>query len=81
MKTTVEIPDELLMAAKKRAAESRSTLRELIERGLRRELSGFRRGGPAPRSGIRWVTVDGGVPAGVELDDRTSMSEWIRRNR
>lgn len=81
MKTTVELPDELLVAAKKRAAESRSTLRQLIERGLRRELHGPGRGGTAARPGIRWVTVDGGLPPGFELDDRTSMSDWIRRNR
>ena len=81
MKTTVELPDALLVAAKKHAAESRSTLRELIERGLRHELSGSRRRGPAARPGIRWVTVDGGLPAGVEMDDRASMSDWIRRNR
>jgi hypothetical protein len=38
MKTTVDIPDELFVAAKKRAAELRQPLRELIERGLRAEL-------------------------------------------
>ncbi|HXG31999.1 MAG TPA: hypothetical protein VNJ11_01430 [Bryobacteraceae bacterium] len=34
MKTTVDLPDELLIAAKKRAAEERLTLRELLARGL-----------------------------------------------
>jgi len=81
MKTTIELPDDVFIAAKKRAAESRTTLRALVERGLRRELRGPRRGGPAVRSGIRWVTVDGGLPPGVEPDDRASMSDWIRRNR
>ena len=38
MKTTVEIPDELLVEAQKHAAEQRTTLRALIERALRREL-------------------------------------------
>jgi len=38
MKTTVDLPDDLLIAAKKLAAERRTTLRSLIERGLRREL-------------------------------------------
>ena len=81
MKTTVDLPDELLVAAKKRAVEARSTLRALIERGLRHELSGPRGGRPGRRSGIRWVTVDGGLPPGVDLDDRASMSDWIRRHR
>ena len=38
MKTTIEIPDDLLFKAKKRAAETRTTIRALVERGLRREL-------------------------------------------
>lgn len=77
MKTTIELPDDLFIAAKKRAAESRTTLRTLVDRDLRREL----RGGPAARSNIRWVTVDGGLPPGVEPGDRAPMSDWIRRNR
>lgn len=81
MKTTVELPDDLLIAAKTRAAETRSTLRELIERGLRRELQRPRRDESAAVRGIRWVTVDGGLPPGLDLRDRASMSDWLRRNR
>ena len=79
MKTTVELPDDLMVAAKKRAAESRSTLRELMERGLRRELRGRGRARPAARPAIRWVTVKGGLPRGLDLADRSAMSEWLRR--
>ena len=43
MKITVEIQDELLIEAKKHAAEHRTTVRALIENGLRHELGG--RGG------------------------------------
>lgn len=39
MKTTIELSDELLVAAKKHAAEHRTTLRALIETGLLRELA------------------------------------------
>ena len=51
-KTTIELPEDLIIAAKRRAAERRTTLRTLIERGLRAEL---RRGTgpPAPRSSSR----------------------------
>ena len=42
MKTTVELPDDLFVSAKKAAAERRTTLRDLIERGLRRELAAER---------------------------------------
>lgn len=38
MKTTIEINDELLRRAKVTAAQRGETLRELVERGLRREL-------------------------------------------
>ncbi len=44
MKTTVSISDPLLRAAKKLAAQERTTLRALIEEGLRRVLEGRQRG-------------------------------------
>ena len=81
MKTTVELPDDLLIAAKTRAAETRSTLRALIERGLHRELQRPRPRRFPARAGIKWVTAPGGLPPGLDLDDRASMSDWLRRNR
>jgi hypothetical protein len=39
MKTTVEIDDELLKAAKKAAIDEGASLRELIEDGLRHRLA------------------------------------------
>ena len=79
MKTTVELPDELVVAAKKRAAELRCTLRTLIERGLRQELSDRKRNGKGKRRTIRWVTVRGGLPPGLDLKDRAAMHDWLRR--
>ena len=79
MKTTIELPDDLMVAAKKRAAEARSTLRELVERGLRRELQGRRGVKRSTRTAIRWVTVEGGLPPGLDLADRAAMSEWLQR--
>ena len=78
MKTTVEIPDELFIAAKKRAAELRQPLRALIERGLRAELSqtgALRRAKPPA---ILWITVAGGLPPGMDVSDRAAMHEWLR---
>jgi len=80
MKTTIDLPDELLIEAKKRAAESRTTLREIFERGLRRELNGSF-GGERLACRIRWVTVRGGLPEGLDVGDRAKMHEWIRRER
>ena len=39
MKTTIEISEQLLREAKKGAARDRTTLRTLVEQGLRHELS------------------------------------------
>ena len=81
MKTTIDLPDDLLVTAKKKAAESRTTLRELFERGLRRELAGTAK---ARRSGarvMRWVTARGGLPPDLDVGDRARMHEWIRRER
>jgi hypothetical protein len=81
MKTTIDLPDDLLIAAKKKAAESRSTLREIFERGLRRELSEI--AGPRRRRAraIRWVTAPGGLPPGLDVSDRAAMHDWMRRQR
>ena len=38
MKTTLELPDELLIEAKTAAARRRTTLRALVESALRREI-------------------------------------------
>ncbi len=81
MKTTIELPDDLIIAAKKQAAEARSTLRALVERGLRRELRGPGRGTRESGPAIRWVTVDGGLPTEVDLADRSAMSDWLQRGR
>ena len=65
MKTTVDLPDNLLIAAKTRAAETRTTLRAILERGLRRA--------------IRWVTAKGGLPPGLNVANRAEMHEWLSR--
>jgi hypothetical protein len=81
MKTTVELPDDLLISAKKKAAESRTTLRELFERGLRRELARPVKERRSRARGIRWITARGGLPPGLDVADRARMHDWIRRER
>lgn len=81
MKTTVDLPDDLLIAAKKRAAEQRTTLRALLERGLRSQLRPARARARGGKRRIRLVTVQGGLPPGLDVADRAAMHEWIRRNR
>ncbi len=62
MRTTVSIADELLMAAKERAARLGTTLGRVVEAALRRELTRVPdaqgpplpvfRGGTGPRPGV-----------------------------
>lgn len=76
MKTTVDLPDELLVEAKKRAAEERTSLRELLARSLRRELGSAGVSRESPKT-IAWTVVDGGLPAGLEVRRRSAMYDWI----
>lgn len=63
MKTTIEIADSLLEDARKLAVRERTTLRALIEQGLRRLLA--ERSGKKPFR-LRRVTFRGkGLQAGV----------------
>ena len=78
MKTTLELPDELLIEAKKAAAEQRRPLKALIEEGLRMVL-----GGPVKKTQpkrVRLITVKGGLPRDLELSSREKMYEWIKKN-
>ena len=84
MKATVELPDDLMVEAKKRAAELRRPLRELVERGLRAELRRKpveRDRGRRGRVKIRWVTAPGGLPRGVDVSDRAAMHDALRSGK
>jgi hypothetical protein len=81
MKTTIELPDDLFVAAKRRAAEERTTLRAIVERGLRAQLRAPRRVRSRRRAAIRWITVKGGLPPGLDLRDRAAMHDWLRGSR
>ena len=82
MKTTIELPDDLLIAAKKKAAETRTSLKVIMERALRRELRGpTAQPGQRRKRPICWVTAKGGLPPGLDLTDRAKMHEWLREQR
>ena len=77
MKITIDLPDDLVIAAKKRAAELRRPLRALVEEALRAQLAAAQPTRIAKAKRIRWITVDGGLPAGVDVADRAAMHEWL----
>ena len=78
MKTTIELPDELFVAAKKRAADERRPLREIVEEALRARLA-QPRAAKARATPIRWVTAPGGLPAGMDVSSRAAMHDWLQR--
>ena len=78
MKTTIELPDDLLIAAKKRAAELRRPLRALIEEGLRARLARPRKSRAIKPRKIHWVVVKGGLPPDLDLTNRVKMHDWMR---
>ena len=80
MRTTIEIPDELARKAKHLAAARNTTLGALIEESLRDRLDASADGTPPPRRAIRWVTVDGGLPAGLDVSDREALHRWMSEN-
>jgi hypothetical protein len=78
MKTTLDLPDDLFVAAKKRAAEERRPLRDLVAQGLRGELAASTRK-RRPTAAITWVTVKGGLPPDLDVSDRDAMHDRLRR--
>jgi len=78
MKTTVEIDDALLIAAKKRAAEQHCSLRSLIQDGLRYRLGKKKPANQARECRVKWVTVKGGLPEDAHLENREKMHEWLK---
>ena len=78
MRTTIDISDTLLRQAKKLAAEERSSLRQLVEAGLRLVLLSKRqerRGNGGARK-PRLPVCDAGEPLpGVNLNDTSALLE------
>ena len=70
MKTTIEISDALLEAAKRRARQEGTTLRALVEAGLRSVLEAAKH--PKPFT-LRDASVDG---EGLHPDVREG--DWLR---
>jgi Arc/MetJ family transcription regulator len=70
MKTTIEISDPLLAEARRQAARDRTTLRELVEAGLRSVLKARRR---RSRFQLREASF-----AGDGLSDEFKGADWER---
>ncbi|MBA3860700.1 MAG: type II toxin-antitoxin system VapB family antitoxin [Actinomycetota bacterium] len=76
MKTTIDVPDALLQAARAQARREDTTLRELVSEGLRRVLA---EEGEASAYRYEPVVFDGelGTQPGVDIGDWATVRELI----
>lgn len=84
MKTTIELPDGLYLAAKRVALKAGTLIEALIEQAPRRKLT-LRRNSETPKPEnprpvgrrISWVTAKGRLPPDLDLSDREAMYSWF----
>jgi hypothetical protein len=71
MRTTVDLPDDILSEAKARAARERRSLSEIVGDAVR---SSFARTAPADREPVELPTFNGGgLQPGIDLDDSAAL--------
>jgi hypothetical protein len=76
MRTTINLPDELIAQIKKLAAASHSTVTALIEDALREALARRRRTGRREQVILKTYGKRGLLP-GVDIDDTASMLDLM----
>ncbi len=74
MRTTIEISDELLRQAKRRAADEGGPLRAVVEAALRAYLG---RGRQRRGYRLKWNTEKGLLRPGVRLHDRAALLDLM----
>jgi len=74
MRTTMDISDELMRRAKKKAADDGVPLRDVVEDALRRYLS--EKPGTSGYK-LKWTTEKGELIPGVDLEDRDSLRDLM----
>lgn len=76
MRTTVNLPDDLISRAKRAALDADTTLTEIIADALREALA--KRKKRAPHKDFRLITYGkGGVGPGVDLDDTSALLDLM----
>jgi hypothetical protein len=74
MQITIDLNDELMRKAEKKAADDGIPLRDLVEDALRRYLS--EKPGASGYK-LKWTTEKGELMPGVDLDDRDSLLDLM----
>ena len=70
MRTTVEISDDLMRRAKRKAADERVPLRDIVEAALRSYLADAR---DRQTYRLKWRTEHGELMPGVDIFDRSAL--------
>ena len=78
MRTTIDISDDLLRRAKRKAADTGVALRHIVEAALRGYLGGRSKG---ETYRLRWRTERGRLQPGVNLDDRDHLFDLMDGRR
>jgi hypothetical protein len=76
MKTTLNLDDHLLRAAKKAAVDRGTTLTRIVEDALRNALAPRRRSAPEK---FEWPTVQGRTQPSVDISDRDALFRQMER--
>lgn len=77
MRTTLNLDDGLMTAAKRQAADRGVTLTQIIEDALRAELTRQR---DAPPFRLEFPVVRGGRPPKVDLADRSALYDAMEES-
>jgi len=79
MRTTIYLPDDLLMEAKKLAVESRCTLTAIIEQSLREKM--ISRFDGEPLTAVHLTAYGkGGLFPGIDLDDTSALLDVMEES-
>jgi hypothetical protein len=77
VRTTVDLPEDLLREAKERAAREGRTLSAVVADAIR---GSFARSSASPNEPVELPTYDGGgVQPGVNLDDSAALLDLMER--
>jgi len=71
MRTTLDLDDALMKLVRRRAADAGTTITAVIEEALREAL--VRRRPDDRVYSFRWVTTEGRLRSGVDLNDRDAL--------
>jgi plasmid stability protein len=77
MRTTIDLPDDLVGELKRRAARSKQSFKAVVEDALRQALATRVRKAAPP---FRAITFgEGGLQPGIDLDDTAALIDAMER--